>query len=201
MLWRVYWCDYQIFLAVFIALTYEDIWFLHCAIGYPIAKWSWLCYQVHLFWCTYLVKELGFTNALKATSSCLEKQDSCRPVFHAEARWYILMDLLSSQSLIWFGLSSNQTQSQGPSLMMFNLWCFASLHLHVLGLTNISASFIYQIIPSYWSILVRLLLSPSITFLLPPCLKGIIMNLWQRCWKLLRTIFVSSRSMCSECWK
>jgi hypothetical protein len=39
------------------------------------------------------------------------------------------------------------------------------------------------------------------TSLFSPCLKTFILDIWHKCWKLVRTIFVSSRSMCSRCWK
>ena len=59
MLDRVYWCGFQIFLAILIALKSKDICFLPCVIGYPITKWSWMCCQFYLFSCTSSVKELG----------------------------------------------------------------------------------------------------------------------------------------------
>jgi hypothetical protein len=40
--------------------------------------------------------------------------------------------MLSSQSLIWVGLSSSQTQSQGRSWWCFYSWCFTWEHFHFL---------------------------------------------------------------------
>ena len=75
------------------------------------------------------------------------------------------------QTLFWSGLSSNQTQTQGPSRCCY-LWCFSWVQLHAFGLTNTFALFIKYMSPSYWSILISLLSSPPMTFLFFPCWRG-----------------------------
>jgi hypothetical protein len=85
------------------------------------------------------------------------------------------LDMLSSHLWFEFGLSANQTQSQGLSWLCFYSWCFTVAHLHAFGLTNTFALFIQHMSPSSWNILISLLLSPSMTFLSSP---------WSRssCW-------------------
>ena len=76
------------------------------------------------------------------------------------------------QTLIWSGLSSYQTQTQGPSIWCCYLGCFACVQLHAFGLTNTFALFINNMSPSSWSILISLTSSPPMTFLFSPCWRG-----------------------------
>ena len=119
MLWCVYWCGYQIFLAICIALTYKDIWFFPCVIGYPSLS-EVDCATKSVVLVHILGQRVRFLpTLLRPHRLALISKTPVHRCCRVEARWYILMDLLSSQSLTWFGLSSNQTQSQVPSW-----WCF-----------------------------------------------------------------------------
>jgi hypothetical protein len=47
----------------------------------------------------------------------------------------------------------------------------------------------------------KLVVEPIDDILISPCLKAFIMDIWHQCWKLVKTIFVSSQSMSSGCLK
>jgi hypothetical protein len=62
------------------------------------------------------------------------------------------LNLLSSQSLIWVGLSSNQTRSEGQSWWCFYLWFSLEYLIISFGLTNTFALFLQHMSPLSWSI-------------------------------------------------
>ena len=85
-------------------------------------------------------------------------------VVHFEASQYLLFGYATSpQSLIWVGLSSNQTQNQGLSW-----WCFTLMFRWSRFPCHWSHRYACPVHTTYesssWSILISLLTSPSIAF-------------------------------------
>ena len=87
--------------------------------------------------------------------------------------------MLSYKSLIWIGLSSNQTQANLLNVLVWPI------------LMPVHATYESTVL----EYLDKFVLSPSTTFLSSPCLRRFILNIGREHWKLVGTNFVSSQGM------